>query len=152
TKQKLAGWKVRTLSTAGRVYLANSVLNTISTFAMQTALLPVETCNLIDKKIRDFIWGSFNGDRKLHQVNWERVCSPKGQGGLGLRSARELNYAFLMNLMWGLMKRPKELWAKVLLTKYMKQSSVGLVPRKSKSWSSCCKGLNETWSTFSVTP
>ncbi|CAN1339270.1 Putative beta-glucosidase 41 [Linum perenne] len=41
---------------------------------------------------------------------------PKASGGLGLRSARELNHAYLMKLMWGVLKRPKELWVEVLLT------------------------------------
>ncbi|CAN1165271.1 Putative ribonuclease H protein At1g65750, partial [Linum perenne] len=146
--QKLAGWKVKSLSTEGRVSLANSVLNSIPTYAMQTSLLPVETCNQIDKKIRDFIWGSFNGEWRIHPVNWEMVCSPRDQGGLGLRSARELNYAFLMKLMRGILKKPKELWVEVLTTKYLKQSNEGLIPRKSKIWSSCWRGLNETWPTF----
>ncbi|CAN1191792.1 Putative ribonuclease H protein At1g65750 [Linum perenne] len=148
-EQKMAGWKVRSLSTAGRVSLANSVLNSIPSFAMQTSLLPVETCNQIDKKIIDFIWGSFNGERRIHPVNWEKVCSPKDQGGLGLRSARELNHAYLMKLMWGVLKKPNELWVEVLLTKYMKKSNGGLFPRKSKKWSSCWRGLNETWPIFS---
>ncbi|CAN1163380.1 Putative ribonuclease H protein At1g65750 [Linum perenne] len=144
-EQRLAGWKVNSLTMAGRVALAKSVLNTLPTYAMQTTLLPTETCALIDRKIRDFIWGSANGSRKIHHVNWDTICSPKEHGGLGLRSATELNEAFLMKLIWGIVKRPAELWVEVLKSKYLKQTSIGLLPRKMKKFSSCWRGINNCW-------
>ncbi|CAN1157418.1 Putative ribonuclease H protein At1g65750 [Linum perenne] len=55
---KLAGWKVKSLSLAGRVTLAQSVLAAIPAYAMQTAVLPVTTCDEIDRRIRNFVWGS----------------------------------------------------------------------------------------------
>ncbi|CAN1162619.1 Putative ribonuclease H protein At1g65750 [Linum perenne] len=67
---------------------------------MQTTLLPVDICNKLDKKVRDFVWGSEEGERKM------------------------------------------------LMTKYFDRTSEGLRPRKSKRWSSCWKGLQETWPTF----
>ncbi|CAN1805656.1 Putative ribonuclease H protein At1g65750 [Linum perenne] len=146
--KKLAGWKLKSLSTAGRVTMAISVLNSLPTYVMQTTLLPVEVCSTIDKKIRDFIWGSSNGERKMHLVNWETVCTPKRQGGLGLRSARELNHAYLMKLVWGLIKRPSKLWADLLISKYMKRTAAGLIPRKSTRRSSCWKGISENWELF----
>ncbi|CAN1754317.1 Putative ribonuclease H protein At1g65750 [Linum perenne] len=147
-EQRLAGWKVNSLSMAGRVALAKSVLNTIPTYAMQTTLLPTETCALIDRKIRDFVWGSANGVRKVHHVNWEKLCSPIDYGGLGLRSATELNEAFLMKLIWGILKRPTELWVRVLKSKYLKQTSSGLQPRKSKKHSACWRGITRCWDKF----
>ncbi|CAN1172289.1 Putative ribonuclease H protein At1g65750 [Linum perenne] len=67
---RLAGWKAENLSLAGRVSLASSVLNSLSCYVMQTAFLPVSLCDKIDRKICNFIWGSSNGVRKLHNVNW----------------------------------------------------------------------------------
>ncbi|CAN1170063.1 Putative ribonuclease H protein At1g65750 [Linum perenne] len=147
-ENKLAGWKVNSLSSAGRVSLALSALNTIPAYTMQTTLLPNEVCNEIDKQIRNFIWGSFNGDRKLHLLSWEKVCQPKNCGGLGLRSAKEMNLAFLIKLTWGLLKNLEALWVNVLKTKYLKQSPNGLISKKSMRWSSCWKGINESWQTF----
>ncbi|CAN1351644.1 Putative ribonuclease H protein At1g65750 [Linum perenne] len=147
-ENRLAGWKVGSLSFAGRVSLATSVLNTIPTYTMQTTLLPNEICENIDKKIRSFIWGSINGERKLHLLKWEKICQPKDRGGLGIRSAKELNHAFLMKLIWGMLKNPEALWVRVLRTKYLQQTSNGLEPKKSKRWSACWKGINESWPIF----
>ncbi|CAN1135031.1 Putative ribonuclease H protein At1g65750 [Linum perenne] len=127
---KLAGWKANTLSLAGRVTLASSVLNSIPSYVMQTTALPGYICEGIDRKIRNFIWGSTNGVRKIHNINWEMVCRPKNLGGLGLRSARELNRAFLMKLVWGVLSRPDELWVKVLASKYLKHTNTGWVPAR----------------------
>ncbi|CAN1752991.1 Putative ribonuclease H protein At1g65750 [Linum perenne] len=84
----------------------------------------------------------------MHLMNWEKVCQPKECGGLGLRSAKEMNLAFLMKLTWGMIKAPDSLWASVLRTKYLKHTSNGLVPKKSKRWSSTWKGMNESWPIF----
>ncbi|CAN1188669.1 Putative ribonuclease H protein At1g65750 [Linum perenne] len=78
--QKLARWRSKNLSAAGRASLVLSVLNSVPTFAMQTTLLPSEISEKIDRKLRNFIWGSSNGDRKIHLLNWKKVCSPKSKG------------------------------------------------------------------------
>ncbi|CAN1152714.1 Putative ribonuclease H protein At1g65750, partial [Linum perenne] len=98
---KLVGWKAENLSLAGRVTLASSVLNSIPSYVMQTVFLPVTLYDQIDRLIRNFIWGSTDGARKIHNVNWQTVCKPKCLGGLGLRSDKELNKAFLMKIAWG---------------------------------------------------
>ncbi|CAN0925668.1 Putative ribonuclease H protein At1g65750 [Linum grandiflorum] len=108
---------------------------------MQTAFLPVSLCDQIDRKIRDFIWGSGDDIRKIHNINWETVCKPKSLGALGLQSASEINMAFLMKVPWGLFTRPDELWAKVLLTKYLWNSANGYVGVKTKSFSAIWRGI-----------
>ncbi|CAN1312873.1 Putative ribonuclease H protein At1g65750, partial [Linum perenne] len=146
---KLSGWKCSSLSLAGRVTLAVSVLNALPAYAMQTCFIPFTICDKIDAKIRSFVWGSQQGSRKTHLVSWEHICRPKDQGGLGLRSAREMNQAFILKVAWGLLKRPGELWARVLLSKYLSQSPNGLVPRTTKRFSNLWKGIRLYWDTLS---
>ncbi|CAN1217840.1 Putative ribonuclease H protein At1g65750 [Linum perenne] len=143
--KKLAGWKANSLSLAGRVTLASSVLNAIPSYVMQSAFLPVHICEAIDRKIRDFIWGSVDGARKIHNINWETVCKPKHLGGLGLRNARDLNKAFLMKIVWGLVTRPTELWAKVLRSKYLKNTGNGVALARKRGFSAVWRGVMKVW-------
>ncbi|CAN1764375.1 Putative ribonuclease H protein At1g65750 [Linum perenne] len=81
----------------------------------------------------------------MHLVNWETVCQPKELGGLGLKSARSFNQAFILKLAWGILKKPKELWAGLLLTKYLKPTENGLIPRGTKRFSNLWKGIKLVW-------
>ncbi|CAN1776729.1 Putative ribonuclease H protein At1g65750 [Linum perenne] len=112
---------------------------------MQTASLPVSLCDKIDRKIRNFFWGSSNGVRKLHNVNWETVCKPKCLGGLGLRSARELNQAFLMKVVWGIITKPDELWASTLVSKYLVRTENGFALKRATGFSSMWRGVLKVW-------
>ncbi|CAN1826458.1 Putative ribonuclease H protein At1g65750 [Linum perenne] len=71
---KLSGWKVKSLSLAGRVTLAQSVLAAIPAYVMQTAMIPATTCEAIDKLIRDFISGSIDELWRVHLVAWDQIC------------------------------------------------------------------------------
>ncbi|CAN1848015.1 Putative ribonuclease H protein At1g65750 [Linum perenne] len=93
---------------------------------MQTSVLPCHICEAIDKKIRNFMWGSTNECRKIHLVSWDEVCNPKEHGGLGLKKAKELNMAFMMKLAFYFFKSPNELWVQVLQHKYFREGPNGL--------------------------
>ncbi|KAL8151672.1 LOW QUALITY PROTEIN: hypothetical protein V2J09_021480 [Rumex salicifolius] len=82
---KLAGWKGHTLSLAGRVTLARSILSVIPSYAMSSTMIPKSTCDKLDQVGCSFIWGGYNERRKLHLVDWEDMCLPKRLGRLGLR-------------------------------------------------------------------
>ncbi|CAN1753238.1 Putative ribonuclease H protein At1g65750 [Linum perenne] len=145
---KLSGWKSKTLSLVGRVTLAQSVLAAIPAYAMQTSLLPIETCKEIDKRIRNFIWGSSDEGRKIHLVNWDQICTPKEAGGLGLRQARYLNLAYMTKLAFLCFQKPDLLWVRVLQGKYFKDSAEGLVPAHRSSQSNTWKGICQAWPTM----
>ncbi|CAN1147309.1 Putative ribonuclease H protein At1g65750 [Linum perenne] len=143
--QKLLGWKAKSLSLAGRVTLAHSVLSAIPAYAMQTSVLPATTCSDIDKRIRDFIWGSSPQERKIHLVSWEKICEAKEDGGLGLRSSRLLNRAFMVKLAFTFFKEQDSLWVRVLQGKYFRDTQEGLRRRNLKSQSAVWKGLSAEW-------
>ena len=99
---KLAGWKARFLSFAGRCVLVKSVLTAIPNYVMQGAVLLVHLCEKIDKISRDFLWGSSAEKKKLHLVGWSRIIMPKKDGGLGIQQAKAKNIALLAKLNWRL--------------------------------------------------
>ena len=65
---KLAGWKNKCLSPAGRIMLIKAAVITIPEYTMQCYRIPVRICDEVDKLIRDFLWGSTVERKKMHMV------------------------------------------------------------------------------------
>ena len=136
---KLAGWKCKSLSLAGRVTLDVSILNAIPSYAMKTVVIRFHICNKIDMCIHNFVWGSLPEERKPHLLSWDIVCRPKEQGELGLRKAKEMNEAFLMKLVWNILSHPDEL-------SQTGQSSRFKIYKGWARWShSNMRGLRKVW-------
>ena len=83
----------------------------IADYYMQCHAFPIKICNTIDKKIRDFLWGSTEEKERMHMVNWHTVTQPKELGGLGLFQTRHRNQALLAKLCWRLAFEHEVLWA-----------------------------------------
>ncbi|KAG7547784.1 Ribonuclease H domain [Arabidopsis suecica] len=115
---RLSGWKGRFLSMAGRLTLTKSVLSSIPVHTMSVISLPKSSLDRLDRISRDFLWGSTNEKRKQHLVAWTRVCTPKSDGGLGIRAAKDMNKALVSKVGWRLLKDATGLWARVLRSKY----------------------------------
>jgi hypothetical protein len=72
-RTKLAGWKARSLSMAGRCTLINSITSAIPTHIMQCCLLPTTILKELDKLNRNFLWGDMIEKKKIHLLNWRTV-------------------------------------------------------------------------------
>lgn len=90
-KAKLALWKRRTLSFAGRLTLIKSVLDSLPGYYISLFKVPKGVAKEIDKWRATFLWGSSEIRRKIHLVNWKLVTLSKEQGGLGIRKVRDFN-------------------------------------------------------------
>ena len=120
--KKLAGWKTKFLSFAGRAVLVKSVMSAVPNHVMQGVNLRRHLCDKLDKINKKILWGSTTEKRKLHLVGWEKVIRSKEEGGLGIESARAKNLALLTKLNWRMYHEKEALWAKVLLNKYCSQT------------------------------
>ena len=95
---KLAGWKAKFLSFAGRAVLVKAMMLPIPNYVMQRVALPTHFCDKLDKISRDFLWGLWNEKRRMHLAGWEKIIRPKDEGDLGIESARAKNIALLEKL------------------------------------------------------
>ncbi|XP_047979357.1 uncharacterized protein LOC125221277 [Salvia hispanica] len=86
-KGKIANWTIGRMSLAGKVSLAQSMLSTMPLYAMQTAKIPIGTCDEMEKVIRGFV---------MSMVAWDMVTCSREEGGLGLRNLHLVNNAFGM--------------------------------------------------------
>ncbi|XP_019175452.1 PREDICTED: uncharacterized protein LOC109170754 [Ipomoea nil] len=141
---RLEGWKAKTLSLAGRVTLAKSVLKAIPIYTMQTAALPKGVCSEIEKRTRRFIWGrdEQSGSNKMILVAWDTITTDKTCGGLGLRKLQTMNEACMMKLCWRLKTEPNALWEKTLITKYHHSSGSHLDTTRRRNTSNAWKGIS----------
>ncbi|CAA7022190.1 unnamed protein product [Microthlaspi erraticum] len=115
---RLTGWKGKCLNLAGRITLTRGVLSTIPVHTMSIISLPKSTLEKIDQISRSFIWGSTQEQRKQHLLAWSKVCKPKNEGGLGIRSATAMNKALLAKVGWRLLHDNVSLWTRVVCSKY----------------------------------
>jgi len=139
-KAKLSQWKASQLSIAGRHILVQSVTSTLANHAMQCVKIPAGVCDAIDQIQRNFLWGGTNENRKPALVKWSTVCTPKNQGGLGIRDSRSMNKALLAKRGWQLCSNNDALWVRIIKAKYLNRDSFLQVEPKSDA--------SFTWKSF----
>jgi hypothetical protein len=64
--------------------------------------------------LRNFWWGSKEGNRRTCWVSWEKMTQPKYDGGLGFRDIELFNIALLARQAWRILTEPTSLSARIL--------------------------------------
>lgn len=82
---KIRGWQGKSLSYAARLQSVNSVLMRITTSWCQIFILPKKVIKVVNMVCRAFLWHYDSNDPKPRNVNWESLCWPKKEGGVGIR-------------------------------------------------------------------
>lgn len=115
---RLAGWRRKTLSLAGRRILIQSVLSSIPLYTMQTTLFPTSVIKAIEKIFRNFLWGGTVEERKCSLVAWSIVTQDRENGSLGIRKLDDMNTTLLAKLGWQLQSGKEGLWQDIMRGKY----------------------------------
>lgn len=69
---------------------------------------------ILEKKMRDFLWEGFEGSSSIHLVSWEQTSMPKEFGGLGIGNLLLRNKALLGKWWWRFPKEMDSLWGRVI--------------------------------------
>jgi hypothetical protein len=120
-EKRLAGWKRFYLSKGGHLTLLKSTLSSLPTYYLSLFPIPISVAHRIEKLQRDFLWGGLENEHKFHLVNWQQVCSPIQEGGLGIRKVAVFNKALLGKWLWRYATEPMALWRRVIDSKYGSQ-------------------------------
>jgi hypothetical protein len=139
---KIKWWKEKLLSQAGRETLIKAVVQAIPTYTMNCFKLPVKLCKDIEGVIRRFWWGQKNDQRKIHWISWDKLCQPKGRGGLGFKELQKFNIALLAKQFWRLMHVKNSLFFKVFSAKFFPNGNILEAPEKNSgsfAWRSILK-------------
>ena len=102
------------LSKGGRVTFIKSTLSNLSTYFLSLFPIPAGVANRIEKLQRNFLWGGFGDEPKIHLVKWAIVCTPISSGGLGIRKIRLFNIALLGKWLWRFGIEKDALWRQVI--------------------------------------
>lgn len=98
-QNKLASWKARTLSRAGRLTLIKSVLNSLLVYYMSLFKMPKAIAHKIVNLQRKFFWGGSNAERlPMPTIKWSSIVLPKSLGGLGIGDIMYKNLILLFKL------------------------------------------------------
>ncbi|XP_026383960.1 uncharacterized protein LOC113279481 [Papaver somniferum] len=116
-KEQLAVWKGRTLSFQDRVVLVKSVIASYSIHNMAVYKWPRKFIHQCDVAIRNFLWSGDSMVSKSFVVDYDKVCAPYSEGGLGITQMRVMNKAMLMKLSWNICNS-KKVWARYLSAKF----------------------------------
>ncbi|CAM8892705.1 unnamed protein product [Rhodiola kirilowii] len=119
-KGKIAGWSKNFLSIGGRATLINAVLSSVSIHTLSILPVPKTIIKGLERLMRNFLWDRGTSQRH-HWVNWETICTPKDEGGLGLRQLLDVKQCLLSKLAWNFLEN-KSLWANYARDKYLHSS------------------------------
>ncbi|WMV57752.1 hypothetical protein MTR67_051137 [Solanum verrucosum] len=100
----------------------------------------------VDKKCRDYLWGNKENKRNVALVSWEKICVPKKNGGLNIKSCKLWNIASVGKLIWQIDSKADTLWIRWVHGPYMKdeQDVWTHTPSKDSSWYSKLNSIKLT--------
>ncbi|KAG2690483.1 hypothetical protein I3760_09G188800 [Carya illinoinensis] len=85
-RQKISGWKMRLLSSSGKLILLRHVISSMAIHLFAVLQVPQVIISKIHKLMSSFFWGESDGRDKRKWVAWRHICNPVEEGGLGLQA------------------------------------------------------------------
>lgn len=121
-KSKLAAWKASLLSIAGRVQLVKTIIHGMMLYSFLGDTWPISLIKKVDRWIRNYIWSGDVDHKKLVRISRHKACRPEDEGGLGLRSLRDVNKAAALKLCWDFTQSSNH-WACLLRARVLRNNS-----------------------------
>ena len=131
--RKIARWKGKLLSHVGREILIKAVAQATPTYTMSYFIIPDTLRKELNSMMSNFWWGQKDKERKKASISWEKLCTPKAEGGMGFRDLKAFNLALLAKQGWRIQQNPSSLFHRVLKAKYfpndlVKEAELGQRP------------------------
>ena len=121
-RSRISAWTCRFLSYAGRLQLINAVLMSIVNFWAGVFRLPSKCIKEIEQLCASFLWSGPVLKTSGAKVAWRDISKLKAEGGLGIRSLKEVNKVYGLKLIWRLMLGTS-LWSKWIQIYVLKKKS-----------------------------
>ncbi|KAF6150601.1 hypothetical protein GIB67_022213 [Kingdonia uniflora] len=138
-RSRASGWSGKLLSFQSEVVLVKSILTRIPIYNMAIYKWPMVAVIEGERIIQNFLWSGDPVKKKFLTIKWAKVCKHPSDGGIGIKSSKDINIAMLMKLGWDFLN-DQESWANFLRDKFL--SKEGLLTQNYKN-SSIWTGLKE---------
>ena len=80
--------------------------------------IPKAICDGINSVLAKYWWDQSRNEKKIHWINWNKLCSPKNKGGIGFWDIHAFNLAMLAKQAWSLIQGSHSLFYKVYKARY----------------------------------
>jgi hypothetical protein len=146
-RSKLSTYKADKLSHAARLELIKSVFASIPVYYMSNILFSKKFITKLTAIIRTFWWTGVREESNAKSLclrAWKDICTPKNEGGLGIRNLQAMNQALILMAAWRIADQPNCFLHSVLKSKYFPDSSIwrpNSNSPKSAFWASILKVL-----------
>ena len=137
--KRVMGWKEKFISKAGCEILIKTMAQAIPTYSMSLFKIPKTICDNINSILSKYWWGKTKEERKIHWINWQKLCAHKKNGGMGFRDVSAFNLAMLAKQAWRLIHNNQSLFYRVYKARYFPNCSfmtAELGPNPSFVWRS----------------
>ena len=121
--KRVMGWKEKHISKAGREVLIKTITQVIPTYSMSIFKIPKLVCDGINSTLFKYWWGQTRDEKKIHWINWGRLCTSKWKGRMGFRDIHAFNLAMLAKQAWRLLHETHSLFYRVYKAYYLPSCS-----------------------------
>ncbi|XP_019267527.1 PREDICTED: uncharacterized protein LOC109244828 [Nicotiana attenuata] len=131
---RISSWIAKKLSYAGRSQLIQTVLFSIQAYWSQLFSIPSKVLSTIEAYCRSYLWSGTNTITRKALNAWDKVCTPKSMGSLGLLNIRLWNKAAIAKASWDIENKADRLWIGWLDAYYIKnqQFSQMSIPQQAR--------------------
>ncbi|CAH9092688.1 unnamed protein product [Cuscuta europaea] len=88
-------------------------------------------------RMANFLWGTSNYRPKYHWVSWKKISYPKEEGGLDIRSLKDVERAFSLK-MWWKWKTSSCFWSEFMKARYPREGDMRIKIADSPIWRRLC--------------
>ena len=116
--KKVMGQKEKFISKVGREILVKMVAQAMPTYSMGIFKILKALCDPMNSTLAKYWWGKTKDERKIHWINWKKLCTSKKNGGMGFCDIQAFNLALLAKQAWRLTHNTHPLFYRVYKSRF----------------------------------
>ena len=93
------------------------------TYSMGIFKILKTLCDPMNSILTKYWWEKTKDERKIHWINWKKLCTSKKNGGMGFHDIQAFNLALLAKQAWRLTHNTLSLFYRVYKSRYFPMCS-----------------------------